>query len=81
MLRESRLSPLFFFNLPLDEVDDVCFEPHVVERVDFLDSSRTDDVHFREIIADDVEPDAKDELKTGTFHAMLAQLGLSSEDL
>lgn len=23
----------------------------------------------------------KDELKTGTFHAMLAQLGLSSEDL
>jgi len=23
----------------------------------------------------------KDELKTGTFHAMLAQLGLGSEDL
>ena len=23
----------------------------------------------------------KDELKTGTFHAMLAQLGLSNEDL
>jgi len=24
---------------------------------------------------------SKDELKTGTFHAMLAQLGLNSEDL
>ncbi len=47
MLHESCLSPLFFFNLPLDEVDDVCFEPHVVVRVDFLDSSRTGDVHFR----------------------------------
>ena len=53
---ESRFSLIAgeIFYLALDEIDDIPFELHVIERVDFLDAGRTGHVHFGEKAADDV---------------------------
>jgi hypothetical protein len=56
-LRQARLSALsnaWFYQLVLNEIDDMGFETYVIERVDLLYTGRTGDVHFGEIIADNI---------------------------
>src|SRR6185503_3725302 len=52
--------PFELRDLLFDEVDDLGFELHAVERVDLLNSGRARDVHLGESAADDVEAGEKD---------------------
>src|SRR5262245_37422815 len=45
------------FDLFLDEIDHVAHEPHVIERVDPLNSRRAGDVDFGKKAADDIQAD------------------------
>jgi hypothetical protein len=53
---ESSPMTLAFFYLPLNKCNHLCLKFHVVECVDFLNASRTGDIHFSEVVANNVEP-------------------------
>ena len=62
------------FNFLLDEVDHVCFETHVVECVDPLHPGGAGDIHFGEVVADDVEPDEVESFLPETWANFTADL-------
>src|SRR5262245_29127299 len=59
-LRRARLSRPFSllspFHLPFDEVDNTCLQFYAVKGIDFLDAGWTGNIHFGEIVSDNIEP-------------------------